>query len=962
MPSLHSHTPSLTVIDSRSLVVRQVSFHCAAVNGAIQTRTASLTHDVAGRVDASRDPRLFARLADDPTTPANVVNIHSLSSTVLSTDSVDAGWKVRLFGEAGNPLQTWDERDNRWSSEYDEVLRPISFYVHCGQTLRAAERFSYTETSHEAAANNLCGQMTRHDDEAGTHLIRALDLRGHPQIETRHFLQTLERPDWPLAVEQRDALLEPGDGWTTTARMAAVGDLITRTDAKGNQCAYGYGVSGQLGRVELRLAAAQAPVILLQDASYNALGQIVSQTAGNGCVTTALFSDTHGRLRELSAQKPDGTPLQHCIYQHDPVGNVVRIEDKAQASRHYANQRIDPVSCYQHDSLYQLISATGRETASATAGPQLPELAALPLDTSQLLNYTEHYQYDAAGNMLELRHEGQQCHTRTMAVDDLSNRAVIWQQGDPAPDFATLFDSAGNLQQLAPGQPLHWDNRNQLCKLDTVTRKDADNDGEWYVYDGSGQRVRKAATASAKSVGHSREVRYLPGLELRTDSTRNEYLQVITLQAGRCAVRCLHWENGKPDEVANDPLRYSFDDHLGSSVLELDADARLISHEGYYPYGGTAWWAARSAIEAKYKVVRYSAKERDASGLYYYGLRFYAPWLMRWINPDPMGYVDGLNLYQMVSNNPISKIDRQGAEGEFAGFTDTQLLIAIAVILVVGALIRAVYQTIQEEHGAAPRDTRSPIDIFIANNQSDYSLTGAEGKSIRTFAKDHELKGSHLRLHGLDSGELHAFGLRNSRLQDHFDNHIRNTQAMMNNVPRLLVREARRSEQAEEAQKLSVPRIPTPSGSGTRFNLAPPKENQGIINKTKAAKMKESGGNAVSETSSEPAPAIEPRPTYRVDRTGFLEDQNVAGWLQAHPDRYDAVVNALDNFDPTRRLHRGLFGLFTEDIQTPDAAAGRGDLRLGFHQDGNTFRPLAILSHKPKGRVKGKILVMRRDV
>ncbi|EGH49324.1 insecticidal toxin protein, partial [Pseudomonas syringae pv. pisi str. 1704B] len=51
----------------------------------------------------------------------------------------------------------------------------------------------------------------------------------------------------------------------------------------------------------------------------------------------------------------------------------------------------------------------------------------------------------------------------------------------------------------------------------------------------------------------------------------------------------------------------------------------------------TAWWAARSAVEAKYKTVRYSGKERDTSGLYYYGLRYYAPWLQRWINPDPAG-------------------------------------------------------------------------------------------------------------------------------------------------------------------------------------------------------------------------------------------------------------------------------------------------------------------------------------
>jgi insecticidal toxin complex protein TccC len=62
---------------------------------------------------------------------------------------------------------------------------------------------------------------------------------------------------------------------------------------------------------------------------------------------------------------------------------------------------------------------------------------------------------------------------------------------------------------------------------------------------------------------------------------------------------------------------------------QLDAQAKLVSPESYYPFGGTSWWAGRNAIEANYKTVRYLGRERDATGLYYYGLRYYAPWLQR---------------------------------------------------------------------------------------------------------------------------------------------------------------------------------------------------------------------------------------------------------------------------------------------------------------------------------------------
>lgn len=113
--------------------------------------------------------------------------------------------------------------------------------------------------------------------------------------------------------------------------------------------------------------------------------------------------------------------------------------------------------------------------------------------------------------------------------------------------------------------------------------------------------------------------------------------------------------------TANDQLRYSLDDHLGSCALELDRHADVISLEHYYAFGGTAWWAVRSALEASYKTIRYSGREMDASGLYYYGARYYAPWLQRWVSADPAGAVDGLNLYAFVSNNPVIHVDQTGA-------------------------------------------------------------------------------------------------------------------------------------------------------------------------------------------------------------------------------------------------------------------------------------------------------------
>ncbi|MBL5950358.1 hypothetical protein JBO38_21790, partial [Enterobacter asburiae] len=45
------------------------------------------------------------------------------------------------------------------------------------------------------------------------------------------------------------------------------------------------------------------------------------------------------------------------------------------------------------------------------------------------------------------------------------------------------------------------------------------------------------------------------------------------------------------------------------------------------------------------------------------GYRYYQPWAGRWLSSDPAGTVDGLNLFRMVRNNPVSMKDNDGLIG-----------------------------------------------------------------------------------------------------------------------------------------------------------------------------------------------------------------------------------------------------------------------------------------------------------
>ncbi|AVX26526.1 insecticidal toxin complex protein C1 [Pseudomonas syringae pv. atrofaciens] len=652
----HTNTPQLAVSDSRGLPVRSVQFYRGADGQPVDARVTQHYFDKAGRLIASRDPRFSSRLKYGICAPVNLMQIVSLSGALLLSNSVDSGWRVSLNGEAGQLVDSCDGRDNPRQIEYDRLLRPLAI----NESGRMTERFTYGGPA--TAEHNQCNQLIRHDDTAGSRLLLDYGLSGRALSEKRYFLQSPDSPDWPLAEPDRDALLEPV-GLQTRWAFNAQGEAQVQTDANSNVQRFSHGVDGQLRAVELTLANTEQPQTLVSAIHYDAFNQAEQETAGNGVVSRYLYDQQDGRLIELSALSADGSVLQKLNYSYDPAGNVLLINDASQPDRYCGNQRIEPINRYCYDTLYQLIEATGREVRNgASHGPALPGLQPLPtLDPCQVSNYTQRYSYDAAGNLLQMRHEGAHNFTRNMHVAPDSNRSLAEDDGDV--DFATSFDANGNLLQLVRGQVMGWDARNQLQHITTVQREDEPNDDERYVYDGQGQRCRKISTAQASGRTLTNEVRYLPGLEIRTTAD-GEILHVVTALAGRNSVRVLHWEAGKPDSIANDQVRYSLGDHLGSSTLELDQQGGLISQESYYPFGGTAWWAARSAVEAKYKTVRYSGKERDASGLYYYGLRYYAPWLQRWINPDPAGEVDGLNLYRFVGNAPLLMVDRAGLMGE----------------------------------------------------------------------------------------------------------------------------------------------------------------------------------------------------------------------------------------------------------------------------------------------------------
>jgi RHS repeat-associated protein len=419
----------------------------------------------------------------------------------------------------------------------------------------------------------------------------------------------------------------------------------------------------------------------------------------------------------LTIAAPDKPPqgracgLQNLYYTYDPAGNITHIRDDAQQTIYFRNQRVEPSNDYVYDALYRLIQADGREHLGQTAsGERLPPTAPdafnafhIRQDHPNVLkamgSYTERYVYDAVGNFLQIQHRGSDPANAgwTRAYDYLEpsliedgsdgtplktsnrlTRTTLNPNGaNPVPE-PYQHDAHGNMVRMphlgggATGQNMHWDYKDQLRHTDLGAGGAA-----YYVYDASGQRVRKVWQ---KSPGLTEERIYLGVFEIfrkhggaigaNTATLERETLHVMDDKQRIVLVETRTLDTAGNDQAPRQLIRYQLGNHLGSATLELDDLAQIISYEEYAPYGSSTYQAVRSQTETV-KRYRYTAKERDEeTGLYYYGARYYAAWLGRWGGVDPSPRALGNNPYIYANGSPVSYIDRNGMDASLPTITN----------------------------------------------------------------------------------------------------------------------------------------------------------------------------------------------------------------------------------------------------------------------------------------------------
>ena len=239
------------------------------------------------------------------------------------------------------------------------------------------------------------------------------------------------------------------------------------------------------------------------------------------------------------------------------------------------------------------------------------------------------YTYDPGGNRIQVG--GSWARTGIPQAVASAAYSINNQQLTFGPQNLT-YDLNGNLTSDGVNA-YSWDARNRLAAITGPVSAS-------FIYDAVSRRSRKTIN------GVSTDFVY-------------DALNPVQEQSGP-AVRNLLTGLGVDEYFSHsDPTSIIFflTDALGSTVAHADGLGALPTMYTYEPFGATS--TTGSPASSPYD---FTGRENDLTGLKYYRARYYQPTLQRFISEDPIGVRGGINLYEYVGGNPISRLDPLGLE------------------------------------------------------------------------------------------------------------------------------------------------------------------------------------------------------------------------------------------------------------------------------------------------------------
>jgi RHS repeat-associated protein len=692
---VHHFTPAGGVIDALGRVLCQVQRNGNdPANNWIITRT---EYDLRGN-----SLKIIDSLKRDA-----FKHVYDLLNRPLRVQSIDAGLRTSVLDAQGKLIEYRDSKGSLVWRQYDALNRLKEIWARNGNAdrLTLRERVHYGDEGTHALArmHYTLGRPVKHYDEAGLLEMTEYDFKGNLLEKSRRTIRDDAlangwSPDW--SVRNAENALETA-AYHTSSRYDALNrpiEVIYPQDVDGERkkLVPHYNRAGVMDAVALDDAE------YVKHIGYNARGQRVLVVYGNDVMARYVYESHTFRLARLRTERSaysldavantqtwggDGQVLQDFTYSYDLAGNITAIDERTPncgiGNSQHGRDRL--LREFTYDPVYRLLSATGRACKEIGVPRGIDDdprcgfypgnAATVTQDNAPDLTerYTESFSYDPAGNMLELNYQAQSGNwKRLFGMGDLpndrwkdaqNNRLTSLDNGGILYNYT--FDANGNLIQQNTERRHTWDHADRIIgyRVQSSSNSPASIEAR-YLHGANGMRVKKWVRKGTSGT-HDQSTVYIDGIfenDKWNDTgtvKENNYLHVIDNQSRITVVRV----GEKHPDDGGEGTQYHLGDHLGSSTVVVGGSSAtagsFINREEYFPYGETSFGCFGK------KRYRYSGKERDEeSGLYYFGARYYAQWLFRWLNCDPAGALDGWNVYSFVRNNPVYLRDLSGLQSE----------------------------------------------------------------------------------------------------------------------------------------------------------------------------------------------------------------------------------------------------------------------------------------------------------
>jgi len=354
-----------------------------------------------------------------------------------------------------------------------------------------------------------------------------------------------------------------------------------------------------------RLSTIDEGATNLVNFTYDMGNRITNKSYANGTGCTMTYNANNWITRLTHSNDNDFVDFE---YEHDKVGNKLYAEH---------NHNTGHSEQYDYDDIYRVTNYK----KGTLANNNIPN----PITQSQ-------YNMDALGNRTTVETDGN-------LTNYASNSMNAYTQITGGLNATPMYDENGNT--LNDG--------NNNYRYDFENRLLSSGNNVNYLYDALGRRIQKDIDGMITNF-------YYDGARVIEEQDSNGSTTATYVYGT--------WIDDILSMTRSGNTYFYHHNALGSVTALTDATGNIAERYEYDAYGLATFYTANYdslTSSVTFNPYLFTARRWDTeTQLYYYRARHYNPTLGRFMQRDPLGYVDGMNLFEYVGSNGVNWIDPIG--------------------------------------------------------------------------------------------------------------------------------------------------------------------------------------------------------------------------------------------------------------------------------------------------------------